>query len=85
MSRAASVIVTDWLDATSLAYGAYVDGSLRGRVIVSDNELRIPLYRMWAVNHRVFVLVDPHAFGGVAGTRDYAKLDDYHELFAVSP
>ena len=32
-----SVLVSSWLDATSLAYGAYVDGSLPGRIIVSDD------------------------------------------------
>jgi hypothetical protein len=80
-----SVIVADWLDATSLAYGAYVDGSLKGRVVVSDDEPRIPVYRRWAAKHRVFVLADPHDTHGIAGTRDVATLDDYHELFLVLP
>jgi hypothetical protein len=80
-----SVVVTGWLDATSLAYGAYVDGSLPGRIIVSDNKLRVALYRRWAVTHRVFVLVDPHDVTQLAGARDYATLDNYHELFAVTP
>jgi hypothetical protein len=82
---APSVVVTPWLDATSLAYGAYVDGSLRGITIVSDNELRLALYRRWAVRHRVFVLVNPHDVTGLAGARDYAKLDDYHELYRIMP
>lgn len=80
-----SVIVTDWLDATSLAYGAYVDGSLAGRIIVSDDKLRVPLYRRWAAQRRVFVLVNPQTTGRIAGTRDYATLDNYHELYWVSP
>jgi hypothetical protein len=80
-----SVIVADWLDATSLAYGAYVDGSLSGRIIVSDDEPRIFLYRQWAVHRRVFVLVDPHQTRAMEGARDYATLDDYHELFSVTP
>jgi hypothetical protein len=80
-----SVIVTDWLDATSLAYGAYVDGSLAGRIIVSDDKLRVPLYRQWAAQRRVFVLVNPQTTAGIAGTRDYATLDNYHELYGVSP
>ena len=29
------IVVDDWLDATSLAYGAYVDGSLPDRIVVS--------------------------------------------------
>jgi hypothetical protein len=80
-----SVIVTGWLDATSLAYGAYVDGSLPGRVVVSDNELRVDLYRQWAAKRRVFVLADPHSAGDLAGARRYATLDNYHELFSVTP
>ncbi len=80
-----SVIVTDWLDATSLAYGAYVDGSLRGRVVVSDDKLRGRLYRTWAKGRRVFVLVDPSSLNQLPGARDYAHLDNYHELFEVVP
>jgi hypothetical protein len=82
---APSVVVTPWLDATSLAYGAYVDGSLRGLTIVSDNELRLALYRRWAKNYRVFVLVDPHDVSRLSGTRDYATLDGYHKLYQVMP
>ncbi len=80
-----SAIVSDWLDATSLAYGAYVDGSLPGRIVVSDDKLRVGLYQRWAQARAVFVLVDPHAVSAVPGTRDYATLDAYHELFAVKP
>jgi len=78
-------IVTGWLDATSLAYGAYVDGSLPGRIIVSDDTLRIERYRAWAKRHRIFVLVNPHDVDALAGAQDLAKLDDYHELFTVEP
>ena len=80
-----SIVVTPWLDATSLAYGAYVDGSLPGLTIVSDNALRLALYRRWAAHHRVFVLVNPHDVSGLPGARDYATLDDYHELYRVMP
>lgn len=80
-----SVIVSEWLDATSLAYGAYVDGSLPGRIIVSDDRLRVSLYQRWTKARGVFVLVDPHAVSALPGTRDYATLDTYHELFAVTP
>lgn len=80
-----SVLVSNWLDATSLAYGAYVDGSLAGRTIVSDDELRANLYRRWTNEHRVFVLVDPHDVARIPGTRDVAALDPYHELFEVQP
>jgi hypothetical protein len=80
-----SVLVTDWLDATSLAYGAYVDGSLPGRTIVSDDQLRADLYRHWTNGHRVFILVNPHDVTQIPGTRDVASLDAYHELFEVQP
>jgi len=79
------VVVTGWLDATSLAYGAYVDHSLPRRIVVSDDELRVPLYRTWARRRRVFVLVDAHDVKALPGARDFATLDPYHELFAVTP
>ena len=80
-----AAIVTGWLDATSLAYGAYVDASLPGRIIVSDDTLHTQSYRPWAVQRRVFVLVNPHDVDTLPGTRDLAKLDDYHELVEVQP
>jgi 4-amino-4-deoxy-L-arabinose transferase-like glycosyltransferase len=80
-----SAIVTYWLDATSLAYGAYVDGSLPGRIVVSDNKFRLDLYRQWAAKRRVFVLVNPHDVQSVFEAHDYAKLDDYHELYEMQP
>ena len=79
-----SVIVTSWLDATSLAYGAYADGSLPGRIVVSDDRLDVPLYRRWARGRRVFVLVDPHDQSSLSGATDDARLDDYHELYEVT-
>ncbi len=80
-----AAIVTGWLDATSLAYGAYADLSLPGRIIVSDDTLRTKRYGPWAKNRRVFVLVNPHDVDALPGTRDVAKLDAYHELFEVEP
>ncbi|HEY1868025.1 MAG TPA: DUF2723 domain-containing protein [Candidatus Cybelea sp.] len=80
-----STIVTGWLDATSLAYGAYVDGSLAGRTIVSDDRLEVPRYRVWARGRPVFVLVNPHDVNSLAGAVDYATLDPYHELYKVMP
>ncbi|HZV76289.1 MAG TPA: DUF2723 domain-containing protein [Candidatus Babeliales bacterium] len=83
--RPGDIVVTGWLDATSLAYGAFVDGSLRGRVVVSDDELRIATYRQWAKNRRVFVLTDPRNVTELPGAHDYANLDPYHELYEVVP
>lgn len=82
---AGAVVVTGWLDATSLAYGAYVDGSLPGRIVVSDDKLRIDLYRRWARRRPVYVVVDPHETEALPGARDAARLDAYHELYEVLP
>lgn len=79
-----SVIVTEWLDATSLAYGAYVDGSLAGRTVVSDDRVEIPRYQVWAHRRPVFVLANPHDTA-VTGATDIATLDPYHELYQVRP
>ncbi len=80
-----SVIVAGWLDATSLAYGAYVDRSLEGRIVVSDDQMRMGFYRLWARRHRVFLLADPRETGPMEGTRRYGSLDAYHELLEVEP
>jgi hypothetical protein len=79
------VIVSDWLDATSLAYGAYVDGSLPGRIVVSDDKQRVAIYRPWAKDRRIFVLVNPHDVARLPGARDDERLDGYHELYEVMP
>lgn len=79
-----SIVLADWLDATSLAYGAYVDRSLPGRIIVSgwsDSDVR--QYAGWARTHTVYILADPHDVDQIAGAKKVAKIDDYHELFQV--
>jgi Protein of unknown function (DUF2723) len=83
--RAGSVVVAGWLDATSLAYGAYVDRSLPDRIVVSDDKLRVDLYRSWARQRPVYVLVDPHNVTGLEGGRDATSLDAYHELYRIGP
>ena len=80
-----AVIVTTWLDATSLAYGAYVDGTLPGRIVLSDDRFDGARYRGIAKSRRVFVLVNPHQVKVLNGAEDYATLDPYHELYTVTP
>ncbi|HVA32867.1 MAG TPA: DUF2723 domain-containing protein [Candidatus Baltobacteraceae bacterium] len=82
-----SVILVDWLDATSLAYGAYVDGSLPDRIIVSGwNPAEVPRYRQWARSRPVYILANPKDTPVVPpGTRVAAAIDDYHELLQVTP
>lgn len=80
------IVVAGWLDATSLAYGAYADRSLPNRIVVSGWEPdKIRTYQTWARNRAVFVLVDPHDVTGVGGAEFAARLDAYHELFRVAP
>ncbi len=80
-----SVLVVDgWLDATSLAYGAYADRSLPDRIIVSGwDPAQTHAYRSWAKAQRVFVLVDPRTVRDVPGTGAPIPLDSYHELFEI--
>jgi hypothetical protein len=79
-----AVVVVDWTDATSLAYGAYVDGSLPGRIIVSGFDPdKLGLYRRWANDRPVFLLLDPNDVDSIAGAQPPIKLDDYHELFEL--
>ncbi len=82
---AGSVLVVDgWLDATSLAYGAYVDRSLPNRIIVSGwDPKETNAYRKWAQARRVFVLVNPHAVPDVPGAGAPIPLDSYHEIFEI--
>lgn len=81
-----SIVVVDWLDATSLAYGAYVDRSLPGRIIVSGwSADDVSQYKRWAKTHKVYVLVDPHDVDEIDGAKRVANIDDYHALYRVRP
>jgi len=79
-----AVLMVDWLDATSLAYGAYVDGSLAGRIIVSGwDPDKLDEYRRWARTRRVFILVNPNDVAAIQGANDTADIDAYHALYEV--
>lgn len=78
------VIVDGWLDATSLAYGAYADRSLPGRIVVSGySGGDTGLYTVWANQRPVFVLTNPSNIPLVPGAIGVARLDAYHELFRI--
>jgi hypothetical protein len=80
------IVVDGWLDATSLAYGAYADRSLPGRIIVSGYEGdKTALYARWAKDRPVFVLTNPRYVPLVPGARAIALLDAYHQLFRMGP
>ena len=79
-----SVIISDWVDATSLAYGAYADRSLPGRIIVSGwFPEKTDLYREWVrPGQRVFILADPKDLPAPPfGWHSYRRLDNYHRLY----
>ncbi len=81
-----SVVMADWLDATSLAYGAYVDNSLPGRIIISGWEAAsMSQYRAWAHARNVYILVNPKDVGEINGAKRVANIDAYHALFQVNP
>jgi hypothetical protein len=78
--------MVDWLDATSLAYGAYVDGSLPGRIIVSGwDESNIAKYKRWAQTHDVYILVNPQDVTDIEGSKKVADIDSYHALYQIRP
>jgi hypothetical protein len=79
-----SVLIANWVDATSLAYGAYADRSLPGRIIISGWwPQKAGLYRSWvAPGRRVFAVVNPQdETNPPDGMRVYRKLDQYHLLY----
>lgn len=80
-----SVVVTPWLDATSLAYGAYVDKSFPGRTIVAGWPADYArYYRLWIRGHRVYVLTGsvPAPSHGVR-YRLVSQLDGSHQVYRV--
>ncbi len=54
-----AIVITSWLDLTTLGYGKYIDGSLGSRLIVGGwpSDL-LPSIRALSKTHRVFVLAD---------------------------
>ncbi len=52
-----SIVVAPWSEATTLAYGAYADGSLAGRTIVASHPLALSAhYPTWSKQEPVYVL-----------------------------
>ncbi len=51
------IVVTPWADATTLAYGAYADGSFAGRTIVAAHPLEFASqYAAWSSREPVYVV-----------------------------
>lgn len=64
-----AAVLTNWIDATSLAYGAYVDHSLGRRIPLTYNGDDVHAYRSWTKQYRVFIYANfalmpevPHDF-----------------------
>ena len=81
-----SVVVTNWLDATSLAYGAYVDRSLEKRVIVAGWFTDYaPYYSSWLRNQRVYWLGNSVPSAISVRLLPAGQLDSAHQLWRVLP
>lgn len=82
---AGAIVVTPWVDATSLAYGAYTDGTFSGRVIVAGwPDDYAADYRAWLARRRVYVIAEaqPAAAHGVRYA-PVGRLDGGHRLWRV--
>jgi hypothetical protein len=80
------IVVDGWLDATSLAFGAYADRTLPDRIIVSGYDARkTALYATWAKDRPVFILTNPRYVPLVPGAHTVGLLDAYHQLFRMGP
>jgi hypothetical protein len=78
-----AIIVTRWLDATALGYGAMVDGTLAGRVVVAgwwDDYLAD--YCQWSQRYPIYVMIDGKANGEFIRV---AKRDASHTVYRFVP
>ena len=73
-----------WVDATSLAYGAYVDGSLSGRIIVSEGPGESAAYfAQWLTVGPVYIIALPGTVFPQTRVAALANIDPWHGLFRV--
>jgi hypothetical protein len=85
-----SIVVAGWIDATSLEYAAFVDGSLGSRLVVAGwpGEFR-DQYLAWTRQQPVYIYADPHTFDNVRAALPRAWLtelpgsDGYHHVIRV--
>jgi 4-amino-4-deoxy-L-arabinose transferase-like glycosyltransferase len=78
-----AILITPWIDATALAYGAYVERRLGDRIVVpswlSENASRVPA---WI--HRRPVYVVGQIFGQVAGYQ-LLRVADEPDIYRIAP
>lgn len=79
-----SVVVAPWLDATSLAYGAYVDGTFKGRKVVGawPPELQ-GYYKDWLAKAPVYVIARPGLNIETVRMTIVSVLDGSHTLYRI--
>lgn len=79
-----SVVVTPWLDATSLAYGAYIDGTFKGRRVVGawPPELQ-RYYRDWLRKAPVYVIAAPDLRIPAVDMITAGVLDGSHTVYRI--
>jgi hypothetical protein len=78
-------VVTPWLDATSLAYGAYVDGTFGGRIVIAGWPGEYAeQYPEW-LRHvpAVYVIAEPNTIVPGIKLAHVRYLDGSHELYRV--
>jgi hypothetical protein len=86
-----AVVISSWLDATGLAYGAYVDRSLGSRVVMSWSGELLPSYLDWTKEYRIFVYANFELQPDVDQLRKTVNLvlvktaDPSHKLYELMP
>jgi hypothetical protein len=78
-----ALLVTRWLDATPLGYGALVDGEFKGRIVVAgwwDDYAKD--YCQWSARYPVYIMID-----GVpnAGFKKIRRRDASHTVYRFDP
>ncbi len=79
-----SIVVTTWLDAASLAYGAYVDGSFPDRTVISAQPGQYArMYPQWLREAPIYVIAPPGNAALGIGLKSLGLLDGSHVLYQV--
>ena len=79
-----AIVVAKWLDATSLAYGAFVDGSFSNRTIVAAwPQQDAAFYNDWARTAPVYIIAQPGSAPSGVKITYLGLLDSNHAYFRV--
>jgi len=86
-----AILVTQWVDAASLAYAQFVDGRLGKRtLVVGWPGAYVSMYPQWTAQKRVFILVDGSTIGNLATVPSnwlvaQPKIEGWHQLYEIRP